>query len=88
VVVTRADDAVTQVRAGRALQRAWLLATQFGLCMQPMSQPLEVPQLRRELAALIGAGEGHPQHLFRIGFGEPESHRARRRPLEEVLVSA
>lgn len=86
VVVTRADDPVSRVRAGRAMERVWLLATQLGLALQPMSQPLQVPHLRRELAEAIGAGDGHPQQLFRIGYAEPEKRRARRRPLEEAIL--
>jgi nitroreductase len=88
VVITKDDEPISQLRAGRAIERVWLLATQFGMALQPMSQPLEVPELRSELATLIGAGESYPQHLFRIGYAHPENHRSPRRPIEEVLLDS
>jgi nitroreductase len=86
VVISKDDDPISQVRAGRALERVWLLATQFGMALQPMCQPLETPELRGELAELIGAGGSSPQHLFRIGYANPETHRAPRRAVDEVLL--
>jgi hypothetical protein len=85
-VVSKEDDPAAQLRAGRAVERVWLLGTLFGLALQPMSQPLQVPDLRRELAEVIGAGGSHPQHLFRLGHAAKRKHRARRRPLAEVLL--
>lgn len=76
VVLSTSDDAVTQVRAGQAVERVWLLATRLGIAMQPMSQPLHIPELRRELAELVGAPGRHPQFLFRI-----VGRAARARPL-------
>lgn len=66
VILSTADDAITQVRAGQAMERVWLLATRLGVAMQPMSQPLHIPELRRELAELVGAEGRHAQFLFRI----------------------
>lgn len=86
VIATRDDDPIAQLRAGRSVQRVWLLATQLGLAAQPMSQPLAVPHLRDELAAVMGITAGRPQHLFRLGYAEPDPHRAPRRPVEEVLL--
>ena len=86
VIVSKDDDPATQVRAGRAMERVWLLGTLFGLVLHPMSQALQVPELRRELAELIGEAGKHPQHLFRLGYAAPQSHRAQRRPLGEVLI--
>lgn len=85
-VVTKDDEPISQLRAGRAVERVWLLATQFGMALQPISQPLEIPELRSELAVLIGAGECRPQHLFRLGYAHPDTHRTSRRPIEEVLL--
>jgi hypothetical protein len=86
VIVSKDDDPVTQVRPGRAMERVWLLGTLVGLVLHPMSQALQVPELRRELAQLIGEAGKHPQHLFRLGYSAPQRHRAQRRPPGEVLV--
>jgi len=86
VIVSKDDDAVTQVRAGRALERVWLLGTLLGLVLHPMSQALQVPELRRELAELIGEPGKHPQHLFRIGWAGPRKSRSRRKNVEAVLL--
>lgn len=68
VVVSLTDDTRSRVRAGQVLQRVWLLATHLGLAAQPMSQPLEIPRLRRQLGTAIGVAHTCPQHLFRIGY--------------------
>lgn len=86
-VVSSADDALTRVRAGQAVQRVWLLASRLGLAVQPMSQPLQVPQLRAELAECMGLPHRYPQLLFRIGYAARQRRVPRRRPIEEVLLA-
>jgi len=58
--------------------------------VHPMSQPMELPELRQEIKALVqtlvpGMDE-IPQHTFRLGYADPEKKHTPRRPLEEVLV--
>lgn len=65
VIATTADDRAAWLSAGRCLQRAWLQATRLGLAVHPMSQALEVPALRSDLARHLGLG--HLQLLLRIG---------------------
>ena len=85
---TRADTALAQLHAGEAYLRIALAAESMGLRMQPLSPVLEWQQSRHELATLAGLHERFPQHLFRIGHGEPEPGAHRRRPLGEVLLQA
>lgn len=85
VVLADADSPRAQLRAGMVLERAWLLGTHLGLAFQPMSGPLQVPELREELGALIGTRE-KPLHLFRIGYAPPNARRSSRRPVEAVLL--
>ncbi len=83
---SRADDAPSQVRVGQVFERIALTATEMGIHVHPMSQALEIPALRAELAALLPA-QAIPQHLFRLGYGAEESvPHTPRRPLEEVLA--
>jgi nitroreductase len=86
VVVSITDDPATRILAGQAVQRVWLLATHLGLAVQPMSQPLEDPRLRRTLGALIGATHACPQHLFRLGYAPREERRSPRRSVMEVVA--
>jgi nitroreductase len=85
VVVSLTDDPTTRILAGQAVQRVWLLATHLGLAVQPMSQPLEQPRLRRSLGGLIGATHACPQHLFRLGYAPREGRRSSRRSVAEVV---
>jgi nitroreductase len=85
VLSAAADDRVTQVKAGRIFERLCLTATSLGIRVQPMSQPLEIPELRLELRDLLPVAGAWPQQTFRLGYADPEPHTPRRR-LEEVLV--
>ncbi len=87
-VISITDDARSRLRAGQALERVWLRATQLGLAVQPMSQPLQIPQLRRALGVVVGAGHACPQHLFRLGYPVSEAeHRAPRFGDADVILS-
>ncbi|MGA5300142.1 Acg family FMN-binding oxidoreductase [Nucisporomicrobium flavum] len=85
VLATAADQCSDWLRAGQALQRVLLTATWKGLATTPISQPVEVPAVRRRLidphAALW------VQMVLRIGYGTPAGGTPRR-PLEDVLLPA
>lgn len=85
VLIATSDDVETRLRAGRAFERIALLAASEGLAVHPMSQILEVPAFRDDLAALLGLEDGSPLHLFRLGYAESDSTRPPRRPVEEVI---
>ncbi|MFD6066919.1 Acg family FMN-binding oxidoreductase [Amycolatopsis lurida] len=82
-VLTMPNDApISQVRAGCAMQRVLLTATDAGLSASFSSQPIEIPAIRDELRDLLG-GAGHPQTVFRLGYGCP-GVKTPRRPIEAV----
>jgi hypothetical protein len=69
------------------------------MAIHPMSQILEVPEIKAELRELLEIPEVKaevaklspeenvfPQQTFRLGYAEPEKEHTPRRPLEEVLV--
>ncbi|RSM57202.1 nitroreductase [Amycolatopsis sp. WAC 01376] len=70
VLTTPSDGSLSQVRAGRAMQRVLLTATDVGMSASFYSQPMEIPSTRGELRALLG-GADHPQTVFRLGYGYP-----------------
>ncbi len=72
------------VAVGRACQRFALQATALGLKHAFINQPVEVPALRPELAALLGRPGRRPDVVMRFGFG-PLMPYAPRRPVASVL---
>jgi len=93
------DDRKSQVMAGQIFERIALTATSLGMAIHPMSQILEVPEIKAELRELLEVPEVKaevaklspeenvfPQQTFRLGYAEPEKEHTPRRALEEVLV--
>ena len=74
------------VRAGRACQRFALQATALGLKHAFINQPVEVPALRPELAALVGMVGRRPDLVMRFGYG-PLLPFAPRRPVAAVIMA-
>ncbi|GEJ59065.1 Acg family FMN-binding oxidoreductase [Anaeromyxobacter diazotrophicus] len=85
VLSTARDHGQDWVAAGRALQRVLLRAAACGLSASYFSQAVEVPRLRAGLRQALGE-RGHPQLLFRLGFGRALAPTPRR-PAAEVLRS-
>ncbi|MGA5298400.1 Acg family FMN-binding oxidoreductase [Nucisporomicrobium flavum] len=83
VLATAGDDRQHWVTAGQALQRVLLAATWQNLATTPVSQPVEVPAVRRRLTA--GAEGLWAQMVVRIGYGRP-APASPRRDLSEVLM--
>ena len=66
------------VLVGRACQRFALQATALGLKHAYINQPVEVPTLRPELAALVGMPGRRPDIVMRFGHGTNQPFSARR----------
>jgi hypothetical protein len=78
------DDREHWAQTGRACQRFALQATALGLKHAFINQPVEVPSLRPELAALVGMAGRRPDIVMRFGFGPLLPYSARR-PVSAVL---
>jgi nitroreductase len=76
----------SQVKVGQVFERVCLAATILGIRVHPMSQILEIPELKTEVGKLIPKSDVFPLHTFRLGYAEQEKGHTPRRPLEEVLV--
>ena len=87
-ICTAENDSLSSVKAGQVLERLRLAATARGIALHPMSQPLEVRQVKGRLADLIPAGSEKRvvQQTFRLGYAAPEGGPSNRRPLETVLI--
>jgi hypothetical protein len=98
-LVSGVNDRKAQVVVGQVFERIALTATNLGIAVHPMSQILEVPDIKAELRDLLEVPEAkaevaslsaedpvYPQHTFRMGYAEPEDGHTPRRPLEDILV--
>jgi hypothetical protein len=87
LISARTDDRTSQIRTGQALERLWLHATRIGIALQPMSQALEIPSLRAELARVIPERGWIPEQVFRIGYAmRPAKQHTPRRSTDQVLL--
>jgi hypothetical protein len=83
VLSTDGDTRRDWVRAGQALQRVLLTATWLNLATTPISQPVEIPAVRR---LLTDRGTGRSAQLvLRVGYGRPAATTPRR-ALADVLI--
>jgi hypothetical protein len=73
------------IKVGQACQRFALAATDLGLKLAFINQPIEVARLRPELAALVGTTK-RADLVLRFGYG-PTLPYAPRRPVDDVLGS-
>lgn len=83
VLGTPGDTPTDQIAAGQALQRVLLTATDDGLAVSLLSQPIDVPAAREQLRLALGRS-GAPQMVLRLGYGEPGLPTARR-AVDEVI---
>lgn len=86
LICSEQDDRRSQLQVGQVFQRLSLLAASYGIWCQPISQIVQVPELKAELATLIRGKALIPQHPFRMGYAPAEVQHTPRRPLDEVLV--
>jgi len=83
-----ADDAGAWLRTGEGLSALWLKATEGGLSVVPLSQPVEVEQTRKALRREVLGGLLVPHLVLRIGWqaiGRSQLPRSPRRAVDDVL---
>jgi hypothetical protein len=81
---SNADDPGAWMQAGQALQSVLLHAQCEGVSASFLNQPLEVEELRPNVAAAAGVG-GYPQVLLRLGYGDPVPPTPRRKPRDLLI---
>ncbi|WP_410645028.1 Acg family FMN-binding oxidoreductase [Amycolatopsis sp. lyj-346] len=84
VFVTTDDARLDHVRAGYAMERAWLAAVDLGLAAAVLTQPLHLEPVRSALCEDLGL-TGFPQALLRIGYAAEADPLSPRRAMQEVL---
>ena len=69
VLATVFDEPADHIRAGEAMEMAWLAATAQGLVASVMTQPLHLSEVRRGVSGCLGV-EDVPQVLMRFGYAD------------------
>jgi hypothetical protein len=82
VLATAADDPAAWLHAGQALQRVLLVACLRGLAASFLNQPLDVPEIRRDMEHR--GFHGAPQMILRLGYASGAVSTPRR-PISSVL---
>lgn len=83
LLTTTEDSPLGWLRAGEALERIWLTATDRGYVLSLLTQVVEVPRTREQLRAQLNL-TSHPLVLMRIGKA-PATPGAPRRALAELI---
>ncbi|MDT8913663.1 Acg family FMN-binding oxidoreductase [Amycolatopsis sp. PS_44_ISF1] len=86
VFSTAGDTRLDHIRAGYALEHAWLEAVTIGLSGAVLTQPMHVPEVRAALSENFRIG-GYPQVLLRLGRTIGGAPPSLRRGLAEVLIT-
>ncbi len=84
-ICSDSEDHISHLKVGQVFERVSLAALSMDIAVHPMSQILELPELRKKVAGLIPESGKIPQHTFRMGYAEPEDDHTPRRELSEVL---
>jgi hypothetical protein len=86
VVIHSDDDVPHWIEAGELLQKLLLTLTREGLHQSYFNMPVQVPELRDRLRALLSLPR-LPQAVLRIGYSLSALVPTPRRPLREVVLS-
>ncbi len=85
-ISSRKNDRISQVKVGQLFERVWLAAEAEGIRLHPMSQALEVQEMKEELAEMVPEKGLYPQQTFRLGYAEAEEAHTPRSSVESVLI--
>jgi nitroreductase len=85
VITSKDNSRLSQIKSGQFYERLALKATEKEIRTHPMSNILELPEIKQEIKSLIPEKNVFPQHTFRLGYAEADKHSPRR-DLNEVLI--
>lgn len=85
IVLMSDEDRTSLLRAGETLELLLLTLTSLGVQYAFLNQPIQVPELRRELWTLVRTPKP-PQVLLRIGYAPPPLRAAPRRRVSAATV--
>jgi hypothetical protein len=90
VLFGQVDTPLGWLRGGEALSAGWLVATELGISLVPLSAAIEVDTTRAIIRRLV-AGLGEPLLLMRLGHPDPDRagppHTPRLQPSQTIEVA-
>lgn len=84
---TAADNRLAQVQSGQVFERIALHATTLNIGVQPLSQILQVSELKPELSKLFNGPADYPQMAFRLGYTDVAQDATARKQVDSVIHS-
>jgi nitroreductase len=66
------DDPLAWLVAGEGMSAAWLMATELGIGVMPLSAVVEVPSTRERLRDML-TSRSHPHLVLRLGYADPQT---------------
>lgn len=82
---TTTNDRLAQIHSGQVFERIALTATMLNIGIQPLSQILQVSDLKQELSALFGTTAPFAQMVFRLGYTDVAQDATSRRGIHSVI---
>jgi nitroreductase len=79
------DDEPSRLRAGEATSLVLVTATASGLASCPITEPLEIPEIRAKIGEDVFGADGYPQMLLRIGWAPTNADPLPPTPRRTVL---
>lgn len=84
ILTSPEDTREAWLKAGRLAEYCWLMLTNAGVSVAPMTGLVEHPSVHQKLMKLLKSTQ-RPLFFARIGYTEELNHVSPRRPLEDVL---
>lgn len=85
VIASDGESFSDWIRSGQVYERWALKMTALGIRSSLLNQPVEVMELREELANTLALNGAYPQMLIRYGRA-PEMPRSLRRPVDRIMI--
>jgi len=86
LISTPNDDRLAQVKAGQAFESIALSATTLNIGIQPLSQILQVSDLKPEVSKLFNSAGTFPQIAFRLGYTDIAQDATPRKGLDVSIT--
>lgn len=84
LITTTKDDRLAQLKAGQVFERVALQATTLNIGIQPLSQVVQVSNLKPELLRIFEASTTYAQIVFRLGYTDIATWESPRKSVNDV----
>jgi hypothetical protein len=78
-------DRLTEIMTGRTFERIYLTVSMLGLSLQPMSQLMQLKQIKQNLGKIVSLEDKTLLQTFRLGYAKPVEKMSPRFTYEEIV---